>query len=88
MTKRKWAEIDQLESPPTEEALTCPSSPIQQLGVGHQSSVTVVHSAYVAEPKPSADVASDDTSAALEGKFGPFWALLASAGYTVWDQVR
>ena len=39
---------------------------------------------YVGETPSSDEVATETTSAALEGGFGPFWALLARAGYTVW----
>ena len=34
---------------------------------------------------PSIDeMATDATAAALRGEYGPFWALLARAGYTIW----
>ena len=32
------------------------------------------------------DVADTATAAAKEGEYGPFWALLAHAGYTIWNQ--
>ena len=32
------------------------------------------------------EVADAATSAAKEGEYGPLWALLAHAGYTIWDQ--
>ena len=39
---------------------------------------------YVVETPSLDEVATETTSIALEGKFGPFWALFARAGYTVW----
>ena len=38
----------------------------------------------VSETSVPDEVANDVTAAALEGDDGPFWALLARAGYTIW----
>ena len=39
---------------------------------------------YVSETPGLDEVANDATTAAMEGDYGPFWALLARAGYTIW----
>ena len=39
---------------------------------------------YVGEAPEPEEVANEATEAALRGEYGPFWALLARAGYTVW----
>ena len=86
MTKRKWEEVGQLESTTADNGFSSPPSPNQQLGLVSNHSNPVGQPAYVGEPGHSAEVALDDTSAAKEGRFGPFWALLARAGYTIWNQ--
>ena len=86
MTKHKWEEIEQLESPTADDGSSSPPLPNQQPGVVPQSSNQVGQPAYVGESGHSDEVALDDTSTAREGRFGPFWALLAQAGYTVWNQ--
>lgn len=85
MTKRKWERIEQPELPPTEDGLNSPFFPNQQAGVCPKGSLPVGHLAYVGEPGQSDEVAFDATSAAKEGSFRPFSALLAQAGYMVWD---
>ena len=86
MTKRKWERIEQLESPMADDGLNIPFSPTQQTGASPHGSIPVGHLAYVGEPEHSDEVALDDTSATKEGRFSPFWALLARAGYMVWNQ--
>ena len=49
-----------------------------------EAAFTATSSSYVADNPSWDDGATETTSAALEGDFGPFWALLARAGYTVW----
>ena len=38
----------------------------------------------VSETSVPDEVANEVTAATLEGDYGPFWALLARAGYTIW----
>lgn len=86
MTKRKQERIDQLESTPAEDGLNNPFSLAQQTSASPQGTVTVGHPVYVAEPEHSDEEDLDNMLAAREGRFGLFWALLARAGYMVWDQ--
>ena len=48
---------------------------------------TAATSAILGDTSPTRDeVDNAATSAAKEGEYGPFWALLANAGYVIWDQ--
>lgn len=80
MTKRKREAPELLESP------TSPAVPNQQPSACQEASLPTGQSTYVDVPLIPSEVATDATSAAEEGAYGPFWALLAQAGYTVWDQ--
>lgn len=80
MTKRKWEITEPLESPsnaavPSQHPLVC-----------QEVSPPVGLSAHMDAPLRSSEVATCATSAVEEGAYGPFWVLLAQAGYTVWDQ--
>lgn len=57
-----------------------------ELRVGTQVA-TAATSAIFGDTSPTQDEVDDvATSAAKEGEYGPFWALLANAGYVIWDQ--
>ena len=83
MTKRKReGESDELPSyaPVLEELATPVTQSVddqEELGPSGQA-------AHEDRSRYTVENAEADTSATKEGEFGPFWALLAHAGYTVW----
>ena len=83
MTKRKREkESDELplHAPVLEELAT----PVAQ-SVGDQEGLGPVgQAAHEDRSQHLVEDGEADTSAAREGAFGPFWPLLAHAGYTVW----
>lgn len=83
MTKRKWEEESEVLQPnaPVAEGLAIPASQF----VGDQEELVPV--GQVIPEERSQDTTEDPesaTSAAKRGELGPFWELLAQAGYTIW----
>ena len=83
MTKRKREEESD-ELPSYALVLEELATPVAQ-SVGDQEELGPVGQATHEDRSwYTVENAEADTSAAKEGEFGPFWALLAHAGYTVW----
>ena len=70
------------------EGTTVATSAANRDGVPTQAQVaTTATSAVQGDTSQAADdVADAATSTAKEGEYGPFWSLLAHAGYTIWNQ--
>lgn len=99
MTKREREENLQSELQANEPCLERPTTTAQITGtsqpgllpVDPQISVDgpatgegVTSALYIGETPGLDEVANDATTATLEGDYGPFWSLLARAGYTIW----
>ena len=83
MTKRKREEESDdlpLYAPVVEGLAT----PVAQSVGDQEELVPVGQAAHEDRSRDTTEDAEADTSAAKGGEFGPFWALLAHAGYTVW----
>ena len=83
MTKRKREEESD-ELPSNAQAPGGSDNPLAQSADDQEELVPVGQTASEGRSRDTTEYPEADTSAAKEGEFGPFWALLAHAGYTVW----
>ena len=78
-TTAQVTDISQTESLPVDSQV-----PADGPTTGEEVAQAATSALHVSETPSLDEVANDTTTAALEGDYGPFWALLARAGYTIW----
>lgn len=84
MAKQKWTKVDLIALPVTNEGVSIAASLVEQTAANQADATPVAVTVHVDEGPLTEELASTESVAEGDLGYGPFWDLLAHAGYTVW----